>query len=346
MPQTVVTADPNWVESLTDFLPASLCNVTSTQTFFPRIAKSKELSDEIEDHVRRIPTTQSLLLGDARGLLSTVPDASVHLIVTSPPYWILKKYPIREGQLGHVDDYDEFVENLSQVWIESHRVLVDGGRLVVVVGDVSLKRRDPLWSPRNHAATCKHTGKLSQELGFDNLTPIIWHKTANASYESEGRGGFRKPYEPNAIIKNDIEFILQQRKPGLKGARVYRSPTNAQRVLSVIPEHRHHQWFQSIWNIHGESLKYHPAPFPLELAERLVRMFSFVGDTVLDPFCGTGTTLLAAGSWGRHGLGIDIEPQFLEGARFRLATTSAICKGDASQLDNFERQLCFGHHFA
>ena len=319
VPQTVVTADPNWVETLNDFLPASLCNVTSTQTFFPRIAKSKELSDEIEDHVRRIPTTQSLLLGDARGLLSTVPDASVHLIVTSPPYWILKKYPIREGQLGHVDDYDEFVENLSQIWIESHRVLVDGGRLVIVVGDVSLKRR--VYG--RHVTMPLHASiqESCRKMGFDNLTPIIWHKTTNASYESEGRGGFLgKPYEPNAIIKNDIEFILQQRKPGQKGARAYRSPTNAQRVLSIIPEHRHHQWFQSIWNIRGESLKYHPAPFPLELAERLVRMFSFVGDTVLDPFCGTGTTLLAAGSWGRHGLGIDIEPQFLEGARFRLAT--------------------------
>ena len=163
--------------------------------------------------------------------------------------------------------------------------------------------------------------KLVEGWVFDNLTPIIWHKTANASYESKGRGGFLgKPYEPNAIIKNDIEFILQQRKPGSMGARRYRSPSHTQRLLSVIPEHRHHQWFQSIWTIRGESLRNHPAPFPPELAERLVRMYSFVGDTVLDPFCGTGTTLLAAGSWGRHGIGMEIELQFLEGARFRLAT--------------------------
>ena len=319
VPQGAVTPDTNGIEALNAFLPSSLCNVSSTQTFFPAIAKSKELSDEIEDHVRRIPTTQSLLLGDAREKLASVSNSSIHLIVTSPPYWILKEYPMREGQLGHIENYDEFVECLSQVWMECFRVLVDGGRLVMVVGDVSLKRR--IYG--RHVTMPLHASiqENCRRIGFDNLTPIIWHKTTNASYESEGRGGFLgKPYEPNAIIKNDIEFILQQRKPGIKGTRVYRSPTDTQRILSIIPEHRHHQWFQAIWNIRGESLKYHPAPFPLELAERLVRMFSFVGDTVLDPFCGTGTTLLAAGSWGRHGMGIDIEPQFLEGARFRLAT--------------------------
>lgn len=319
MPQTTLTADQADVEKLKDYLPTSLSHVSPTQTFFPSIAKSKELSAEIENHIQRIPTTQYLLLGDARQRLSTVEDASIHLIVTSPPYWILKRYPTREGQLGHVSDYDIFVEQLTQVWVECHRVLVSGGRLVIVVGDVSLKRR----VHGRHVTMPLHASiqESCRRMGFDNLTPIIWHKTANASYEVEGRGGFLgKPYEPNAIIKNDIEYILQQRKPGDKGARGYRSPTNTQRLLSVIPEQRHHQWFQPIWTIRGESLRYHPAPFPLELAERLVRMFSFVGDTVLDPFCGTGTTLLAAGSWGRHGLGIDIEPQFLEGARFRLAT--------------------------
>ena len=302
-----------------DFLPASLSHVPSTQTVFPSIAKSRELSTEIEDRVNRIPTTKSLLLGDARQVLSTVSDSSIHLIVTSPPYWNLKKYPDRQGQLGNVSEYDLFVDQLSQVWVECNRVLVDGGRLAIVVGDVSLKRR--VYG--RHITMPLHASiqESCRKIGFDNLTPIIWHKTANASYESEGKGGFLgKPYEPNAIIKNDIEFILQQRKPGHNGSRSYRSPTDVQRLLSVIPAHRHHHWFQSIWTIRGESLKNHPAPYPVELAERLIRMFSFVGDTILDPFCGSGTTLLAAGTWGRNGIGIDIEPQFLEGARFRLAT--------------------------
>ena len=140
-PISVVMADPEWVKNLKDFVPTSHCDVQSTQTLFPYIAKSKDLSQEIEDHVRRIPTTQSLLLGDARDLLSTVSDASVHLIVTSPPYWTLKEYPTREGQLGNVSDYDMFIKELSKVWTECLRVLVEGGRLVIVVGDVSLKRR-------------------------------------------------------------------------------------------------------------------------------------------------------------------------------------------------------------
>ena len=98
-----------------------------------------------------------------------------------------------------------------------------------------------------------------------------------------------KPYEPNAIIKNDIEFILMQRKPG-----GYRQPTEEQRRLSMIPKDKFDKWFQQFWNLTGASTKEHPAPFPLESASRLVQMFSFAGDTVLDPFCGTATTMVAA----------------------------------------------------
>ena len=120
---------------------------------------------------------------------------------------------------------------------------------------------------------------------IDNLAPIIWHKIANAVYEVENGSSFLgKPYEPNAVIKNDIEYILMQRKPG-----GYRAPSVATRVLSVIPEDSHREWFQQIWTgLPGASTKHHPAPYPIELAERLIRMFSFVGDTVLDPFMGTG----------------------------------------------------------
>jgi DNA modification methylase len=123
-----------------------------------------------------------------------------------------------------------------------------------------------------------------------------------------------KPYEPNAIVKNDVEYILFQRKPG-----GYRQPSLAERILSVIPESVHGDWFQQIWTLTGASTRYHPAPFPLGLAERLVRMFSFVGDTVLDPFMGTGTTNLAARQWGRNSIGIDIESAYVEMALRRLS---------------------------
>jgi DNA modification methylase len=127
-----------------------------------------------------------------------------------------------------------------------------------------------------------------------------------------------KPYEPNAVVKNDIEFILFQRKHG-----AYRSPSVAARLLSVIPAELHKEWFQQIWTLHGASTREHPAPFPLELAERLVRMFSFVGDTVVDPFMGTGTTNAAAALWGRSSIGIEIEPKYFKMAERRLLATKA-----------------------
>ncbi len=156
-------------------------------------------------------------------------------------------------------------------------------------------------------------------IGFDNLAPIIWYKIANASYEVENGSSFLgKPYEPNAIIKNDCEFILMQRKSG-----GYRSPSVATRVLSVISNNNYQKWFRQIWmDVTGASTKDHPAPFPIELAERLVRMFSFVGDIVLDPFMGTGTTNLAACRWGRHSLGVEVDPQYFEHARERVYTAA------------------------
>lgn len=168
-------------------------------------------------------------------------------------------------------------------------------------------------------------------IGFSNLAPILWHKIANAAYEAEGSsGGFLgKPYEPNAVIKNDIEFILMERKPG-----GYRSPSLATRILSVIPAERHKLWFQQIWTgVTGASTKYHPAPYPLELAERLVRMFSFVGDTVLDPFMGTGTTAVAAARSGRNSVSVEIDEAYFEQAAKRVERdTQRLFSGAAVRL--------------
>ena len=257
-----------------------------------------------------LKTEQRLINGDAREL-SFIDDESIHLVVTSPPYWNLKRYNENPDQLGHVNDYESFLNELEKVWREVFRVLVPGGRLVCVVGDVCVSRRRfgrHLVFPL-HADICV----LCRKIGFDNLNPIIWHKIANASFEVENGSKFLgKPYEPNAIIKNDMEFILMQRKPG-----GYRKPTEIQRKLSRIDKKDFNAWFQQIWNITGASTRNHPAPFPLELASRLVRMFSFQGDTVLDPFCGTGTTMVASLRYGRNSIGIDIDPEYCRmAARF------------------------------
>jgi site-specific DNA-methyltransferase (adenine-specific) len=153
-----------------------------------------------------------------------------------------------------------------------------------------------------------------RKIGFDNLNPIIWHKISNASFEVENGTKFLgKPYEPNAIIKSDIEFILMQRKPG-----GYRKPTEDQRDRSRMSKDEYNQWFRQFWTITGASTKQHPAPFPLDLAYRLVRMFSFVDDVVLDPFSGSGTTMLAAMKADRNSIGIELDPKYCRMAASRL----------------------------
>lgn len=258
-----------------------------------------------------LKTVHRLIQGDAREL-SFITNESIHLVVTSPPYWILKRYREHPAQLGHIEDYEEFIEELSKVWEHCYRILVPGGRLVCVVGDVCLSRREfgrhvvvPLHA--DIAVTCR-------KIGFDNLNPIIWYKIAKATYEvNNGTKFFGKPYEPNAIIKNDIEFILMQRKPG-----GYRKPTVEQRQVSRISKKDYSAWFRQIWNIPGASTKNHPAPFPLELAYRLIRMFSFCGDTVVDPFFGAGTTMLAAMKANRNSIGVEIVSEYCQLALKRL----------------------------
>jgi site-specific DNA-methyltransferase (adenine-specific) len=263
-----------------------------------------------------LPTTHRLINGDARDL-SFLKDESVHLVVTSPPYWNLKRYNENPDQMGHIQDYETFLKELEKVWRHVYRVLVPGGRLVCVVGDVCVARR----TFGRHLVFPLHAdiSVICRRIGFDNLNPIIWHKIANASYEvTNGSKFLGKPYEPNAIIKNDMEFILMQRKPG-----GYRKPSNAQRDASRISKDEFDSWFQQIWNIPGESTRYHPAPFPLELANRLVRMFSFVEDTVLDPFCGSGTTMIAAFRTNRNSIGVEIDPDYCRLAARNLKAQTA-----------------------
>lgn len=297
----------------------------------PRGAREANLTQKF-DAMRRawasrpeiLKNRHQIYLGDARVFKGLPDDHKVHLVVTSPPYWNLKRYHHdREGaQLGHIQDRQHFLTELGKVWRHCFSRLVPGGRLCVVVGDVCRSRR----AAGRHVVEPLHAyvQVQCQEIGFDPLAPIIWNKIANAVTEVAGNGStfLGKPYEPNAVVKNDIEYILIFRKPG-----EYRHPTQEQRDLSMISKEDHRKWFRQIWSdIPGEIQRQHPAPFPVELARRLIGMFSFVGDTVLDPFWGTGNTTRAAVSMYRSSIGFEIEPAYYQIGKQKLT----ILPGDSS----------------
>lgn len=259
-------------------------------------------------------TRHELSCYDARKL-ADVASNSVHLVVTSPPYWTLKKYEGAVGQLGDLQDYEEFLAELDKVWVECCRVLVPGGRICCVVGDICISRKQ---GGRHHVVPLHADIQVrSRANGLDVLTPIFWHKIANGLTEAEGNGAgfYGKPYQPNAVVKNDIEYIVFMRKAG-----DYRKVTPLQKALSMLSKTEMQAWWRSVWtDIRGASTKAgHPAPFPPALAERLIKMFSFAGDTVLDPFCGTGSTAIAAVAAGRNSISIDIEQQYVNIARHNI----------------------------
>ncbi|MBA3963498.1 MAG: site-specific DNA-methyltransferase [Chthoniobacterales bacterium] len=305
--------------------PAEFADPTKALADFAdnkRGAISKLLS--LNAHYRTHPwpapfdeTKHILRLGDARDL-SWIANGIVHLVVTSPPYWTLKKYEDHEHQLGEIADYEDFLDELDKVWRECARVLAPGGRICCVVGDVCIPRKQG-----RHRVMPLHADIMvrARSLGLDALTPIMWFKIANGVTEAKGNGAgfYGKPYQPGAIIKNDAEYILFLRKGG-----EYRSPSTTQKALSMLSKDEMKSWLRSAWHdIKGESTrKGHPAPYPESLASRLIRLFSFAGDTVLDPFVGTGTTGLAAITTGRNSIGNEIEPTYLKIAeqRLRLAT--------------------------
>ena len=209
--------------------------------------------------------------------------------------------------------YDFFLVQLDLAWEHCERILVEGGRICCVVGDVCIPRRRG-----RHRVMPLHSDiqVRVRRFGLDTLTPILWHKIANGVTEVEGNGAgfYGKPYQPGAVVKNDIEHILFLRKPGN-----YRKTTMLQKALSMLTKKEMQCWFSSIWSdIRGASTRSgHPAPYPIELAERLIRMFSFAGDSVLDPFLGTGSTTVAAIRAGRNSIGVELEPKYLEIARER-----------------------------
>lgn len=305
---------------------------TDLRTAVPELARDKGRMGEIERAVQNVPTHHDLYHDDSRDRLKQIGDEGTQLVVTSPPYFNLKEYNGggSEGQLGDIDDYDDFHELLDEVWSECYRILQPGGRLCVVVGDVLRSRSEhgrhhviPL-----HATIQEHV----REIGFDNLAPVIWYKIGNASLEAGANARFLgKPYEPGAVIKNDIEYVLLFRKPG-----GYRSPSLEKRILSTIEADEHQKMFRQLWDdIKGEPQTNHPAPYPADLAERIIRMFSFVGDTVLDPFAGTGSTAVAASRCGRESISIELEQDYVDIAEERIKQE----RGTLTNYDNLSVEV-------
>lgn len=258
------------------------------------------------------PTRHIIREHDARDL-SEIETESVHLVCTSPPYGSLKEYPDHPGQLGNMPVYSDFLAELDDVWRHCLRILVPGGRVACVVGDVCISRRR---GGRHHVLPLGADIQVrARQLGFDNLTPIRWMKVANVSLEASRSSRYLgKPNLPNGIIKNDIEHILFLRKPG-----GYRKPTAQMEERSRIDSEDYKRYFAPVWaDVTGQVRKGHPAPYPVEIPRRLIRMFSFAGDIVVDPFCGTGTTALAAMELGRNSISYEIDPGYVYMAEERL----------------------------
>jgi modification methylase len=274
-------------------------------------------------------TSHTIRVADARNL-KFLDDESVHLVVTSPPYWTLKEYNRHPDQMGSIGDYALFLDELDKVWRECLRVLVPGGRVCCDVGDVCIARKQ---AGRHYVVPLHSDIQVRvRAIGFDVLTPILWAKISSGVTEAVGNGAgfYGKPYQPGAVIKNDVEHILFFRKGGK-----YRSVPMVAKALSMLNKAEMQAWFRSVWNdIPGTSTPKHPAPYPVELAARLIRMFSFAGDVVLDPFLGTGTTSVAAMQTGRSSIGVELDPAYarhaIERARKEVLQPRGVGATDAS----------------
>jgi modification methylase len=247
-------------------------------------------------------TYHKIMIGDSRWM-KEVEDESVHLVITSPPYWQLKDYG-NGKQIGFNDTYEEYINNLNLVWSECHRVLHKGCRLCVNIGDQFA--RSVYYGRYKIIPIRTEIIKFCESAGFDYMGAIIWQKvtTCHTTGGATVMGSY--PYPRSGIIKLDYEFILIFKKYG-------ESPKVSQKIKeqSRLTQEEWSQYFTGHWNFIGEKQDKHLAMFPEELPRRLIKMFSFVGDTVLDPFLGSGTTSIAARNLDRDSIGYEINEDYL-----------------------------------
>jgi site-specific DNA-methyltransferase (adenine-specific) len=264
-------------------------------------------------------TKHEIIIGDARDMRE-VGDESVHLVVTSPPYWQLKDYGDAR-QIGYNDSYEDYINNLNLVWDECYRALHKGCRLCINIGDQFA--RSVYYGRYKIIPIRTEIIKFCETRGFDYMGAIIWQKvtTCNTSGGATIMGSF--PYPRNGILKIDYEFILIFKKLG-QGPKP--SPGNREKSKLTIDEWN--ELFAGHWTFPGEKQNHHLAPFPEELPRRLIKMFSFVGDTVLDPFVGSGTTTLAAVRLGRNSIGFDVNREYADVIESRVKNGGDLFVGE------------------
>lgn len=248
-----------------------------------------------------IQTQHTLIIGDSRNMRS-MPDKSVHLIITSPPYWQLKDYG-QEDQIGFNESYEAYINNLNLVWSECNRILKDGCRLCINIGDQFA--RSVYYGRYKVIPIRTEIIRFCETIGLDYMGAIIWQKPTTMHTTGGGvvMGSF--PYPRNGILKIDYEFILIFKKQGNAP-----KPTQEQKRMSEIEKEEWNKLFASHWTFNGAKQDGHIAVFPEELPARLIKMFSFVGETIFDPFMGSGTTALAARNLDRNSIGYEINKDF------------------------------------
>ena len=267
-----------------------------------------------------------IVFGDSRSL-NLIGDKSVHLIVTSPPYWQLKDYGA-EKQIGFHDSYEAYINHLNLVWQECGRVLADGCRLCFNIGDQFA--RSVYYGRYKVIPIRTEIIRFCEAIGMDYMGAIIWQKTTTMNTSGGGAVMGSFPFPRNGILKMDYEFILLFKKLGSAP-----KPTPQQKAASAMTREEWSQYFSSHWNFNGVKQMDHLAMFPEELPKRLIKMFSFVGETVLDPFAGSGTTSLAAQHLGRNSIGYEINRDFAPIIREKL------CADQTELYDNSNSQVLF-----
>lgn len=265
-------------------------------------------------------TTHKIIFGDSRSL-KEIKDKSVQLIITSPPYWQLKDYGA-DNQIGFNDNYEEYINNLNLVWQECYRVLDDGCRLCINIGDQFA--RSVYYGRYKVIPIRTEIIRFCETLGMDYMGAIIWQKatTMNTSGGGAIMGSF--PYPRNGILKIDYEFILIFKKLGNA-----QKPTKEQKEKSILTKEEWSEYFSSHWTFSGVKQSEHIAMFPEELPKRLIKMFSFYGETILDPFTGSGTTSLAAMHLGRNSIGYEINESFIPVIKEKLCSDKNIRENSA-----------------
>lgn len=242
-----------------------------------------------------------IIIGDSR-CMNEIGDNAVDFIVTSPPYWYIKDYCL-EGQIGYGQSLHEYLKSLYLVWDECYRVLKPGMRLCVNTGDQFL--RSIIYGRYKVAPLHAEVISQCEQIGFDYMGSIIWQKktTMNTTGGASVMGSY--PYPPNGLVEIDYEFILIFKKTG------NRFIDKEIKEKSVLSKDEWKEYFSGHWSFPGEKQINHEAMFPEELPKRLIKMFTFIGDTVLDPFLGSGTTAKAALNLQRNCIGYEINEKYL-----------------------------------